>query len=43
MDIQKIGMIDYETFLVTMNKSIFLKNIHLKTEDNWEWENKAIE
>ena len=26
MDIKKIGMVDYKTFLITMNKTIYNKN-----------------
>lgn len=41
MDTHKIGMIDYQTFLTVMNKSIYMNNQQVE-EDNWQWEFQAI-
>lgn len=40
-------MIDYKTFLFTMNKTIYNKYsksvMGKQTGDNWDWENEAID
>ena len=39
-------MIDYKTFSITMNKTIYnkySKSVIGKTGDNWDWENEAID
>jgi len=38
-------MIDYKTFLITMNKTIYNKKNDqlLRDADSWDWENSIIE
>ena len=42
MDKQKIGMINYSTFLETLNKSLFIENAKV-SDDNFEWVYETID
>lgn len=40
-DRQKVGLIDYPTFLRIMNKVLFMKEVRTK-DDNWDWQEEVI-
>lgn len=40
-DRQKVGLIDYPTFLRIMNKVLFMKEVRTR-DDNWDWQEEVI-